>query len=36
VANTSNEEGASAGRIELMATYVGEPQPPATTEEPAQ
>ena len=36
VANTSNEEGASAGHIELMATYVGEPQPPATTEEPAQ
>lgn len=35
VANTSNEEGASSGHIELMATYVGEPQPPAPTEEPA-
>jgi hypothetical protein len=34
VASTSDREGASAGHIELQATYVGEPQPLAPTEEP--
>jgi hypothetical protein len=34
VTNTSNGEGASAGYIELLATYVGEPPLPASAEEP--
>ena len=36
VANASNEDGAPAGRIELLATYVGEPQPLDSTEEPVE